>query len=374
MNGQWAKEQAWKWYNARPWIRGCNFMSSDCANRIDQWQEFGFEERFETTKREIELAASIGYNSFRLILEFEVWDKEHDGFMKRLDRYLSYMYDHGITAMLVLSNDCTVPKSLWKPAVMGPQSYDIGYHGGRKASPHRSYEGYDERWHILDDPDIAKRYYEFVREIITTYAHDERVIIWNIMNEPSNERGEKSLVHMEKFFEIAWTISPDQPLCADIWSGMRGARASTVIEQRALELSDVISFHQYGSFDTMVSEIEQIKTLGRPALNTEWLHRIFGNNVDNMYPLFYLEKIGSYNWGFVAGKYQTYEPWEGIWMDIEAGRGKNYDLTKWQHDLFRPSMRPYDPKEIEIIKKYNEKADARFKSGIDKKIFGQITK
>lgn len=374
MNGQWTKEQAWKWYNSRPWIRGCNFMSSDCANRIDQWQEFGFEERFETTKREIELAESIGYNSFRLILEFEVWDRQHDGFMKRLDRYLAYMYDHGITAMLVLSNDCSVPKAFFKPAVMGPQSYDLGYHGGRKNSPHQGYEN-NERWNIRDDPEIAKRYNEFVREIITTYAHDPRVIIWNIINEPGNARGTKSLEQMEKFFEIAWTISPDQPLCADVWSSdMRGARASNTIEQRALELSDVISFHQYGGFDTMVGEIEQIKTLGRPALNTEWLHRIFHNNVENMYPLFYLEKIGSYNWGFVAGKYQTYEPWEGIWQTVANGGGKDYDLTKWQHDLFRPSLRPYDPKEIEIIKKYNEKADARFKSGIDKRIFGQIAK
>ena len=155
---------------------------------------------------------------------------------------------------------------------------------------------------------------------------------------------------------------------------MRGGRASTHIEQRALELSDVISFHQYGGYDTMVGEIEQIKTLGRPALNTEWLHRIFHNNVENMYPLFYLEKIGSYNWGFVAGKYQTYEPWEGIWQTVANGGGKDYDLTKWQHDLFRPSLRPYDPKEIEIIKKYNEKADARFKSGLDKRLFGQIAK
>ena len=38
MNGQWTKEQAWSWYNSKPWIRGCNFMSSDCANRIDEWQ------------------------------------------------------------------------------------------------------------------------------------------------------------------------------------------------------------------------------------------------------------------------------------------------------------------------------------------------
>ncbi len=47
MNGQWTKEAAWSWYNKRPWICGCNFMSSDCASRIDQWQESGFEERFE---------------------------------------------------------------------------------------------------------------------------------------------------------------------------------------------------------------------------------------------------------------------------------------------------------------------------------------
>ena len=45
----WTKEKAWEWYNARPWIRGCNYMSADCANRIDQWQELGWEERFQTT-------------------------------------------------------------------------------------------------------------------------------------------------------------------------------------------------------------------------------------------------------------------------------------------------------------------------------------
>ena len=64
-------------------------------------------------------------------------------------------------------------------------------------------------------------------------------------------------------------------------------------------------------------------------------------------------------------------PWESIWATIEKGGGKDYDITKWQHDLFRPSLRPYDPKEIELIKRYNEKADARFKSGLDKKLFGK---
>ena len=36
------------------------------------------------------------------------------------------------------------------------------------------------------------------------------------------------------------------------------------------------------------------------------------------------------------------------------------DFTKWFHDLYRPSHRPYDPKEIEIIHKYCKLADEEF--------------
>lgn len=75
MENVWSKERAWAWYDAHAWIRGCNFMSSDCANRIDQWQEYGFEERFETAKRELALAAETGFNSIRIIPEYLVWEK-----------------------------------------------------------------------------------------------------------------------------------------------------------------------------------------------------------------------------------------------------------------------------------------------------------
>ena len=34
------------------------------------------------------------------------------------------------------------------------------------------------------------------------------------------------------------------------------------------------------------------------------------------------------------------------------------DITKWQHDLFRPNLRPYNPAEIELIRRYSELADA----------------
>ena len=97
-------------------------------------------------------------------------------------------------------------------------------------------------------------------------------------------------------------------------------------------------------------------------LCTEWLGRCTGNDVFTCFPLFYLEKIGCYNWGFVAGKYQTYEPWENTWVNYYNGNNTDVDFTKWFHDLYRPNHRPYDPKEIELIKKFCDLADKDFKN------------
>ena len=362
--GPWSKERAWAWYNARPWIRGCNFMGSDCVNRIDQWQEYKFEEKLATADREFALMASIGYNSVRLILEYEVWDRQHDGFMERLERYLATAWKHGISAMLCLSNECAVRTPTFQPAVFGEQLWQPGFHGGREWGTWYTH-GSDVRYNLLDDPEVAPKYYEMVREIISTYAHDERVVVWNLMNEPGNGRGTKSLPHLAKFFEIGREIAPDQPLCADVWRGMKNCRATTEIEQFALDNSDVVSFHSYQSYDANIMLLHQLRKLGRPALNTEWLHRISGQRVQDIFPLYFLEHIGCYNWGFVAGKYGTNEPAQVIWQKYEKDgydAVKHLDFTKWQHDLYRPGGRfPYDPAEIEVIKKYTALADEDFR-------------
>lgn len=75
---RWSQEKIWAWYNARPWMRGCNYISYDCANRIDQWQALGSEKRFEIVEDELKLMRETGFNTVRLILEYVVWKEEHD--------------------------------------------------------------------------------------------------------------------------------------------------------------------------------------------------------------------------------------------------------------------------------------------------------
>ena len=364
----WTREQAWAWYHAQPWIRGCNYMPASCANRVDQWQALGSEDRFAEMERELQVAESIGFNTLRILVElqgFGVWLEEHDGFLERFERCLAVMARHGMRAIVVLGNDCMRPKSVWRLPKPGPQSFDVGYHGGRKLSQHGSFPG--EMGHSqVDDPDLKPKFFAMCEELLTRYRDDARILFWNLWNEPGNSgRGEASVGPLRELFELAWSVNPAQPLAADVWSADYGCDPDSPNRAQLLagELSDIVSYHCYGNYEEQVRAIARLRRhYGRPLLNTEWLARIKGNDVFSSYPLFYLERIGCTCWGFVAGKYQTYEPWEGMWRELEADtpESRTWDMTKWFHDLFRPSLRPYDPREIALIRRFNALADEDF--------------
>ena len=261
----------------------------------------------------------------------------------------------------MLGNDCMQPKEFTKPMHLGPQHYDWGYHGGRKNSQHGSLPGMG--YHLLDEPELALRHYEWVREMIETHKNDPRILMWDLYNEPGNSRREMvTYPHLKRFFEIARAIDPIQPLTSCVWRcPLDRNQPLSEIEQFACDQSDVITYHNYGRYQDNIRIIKRLKeTFDRPIMNTEWLGRCLHNTVEEMYPLFYLEKIGCYNWGFVAGKYQTYEPWNGTWDQYDKNPQLDVDFTKWFHDLYRPNHRPYDPKEIELIKKFNALANEDF--------------
>ena len=363
---RWSKEKAWEWYNSRPWFRGCNYMSADCANRIDQWQELGFEERFATTEKELKLMQETGFNTVRLIIEYVVWKEEHDGFMERFDRYLSLCAKYGISAMIVLANDCMPPKTeRWKMPYVGEQQYDLGYHGGKMHSQHGAHPGPAPHFY-LDDAESREDYLRMVEEIVTKYKDDERVCIWDVYNEPGNSyRKDITLPNLKKMFKSVRSCEPSQPVTAGInWIDNDLLSDEDVplheINQYVIDNSDIITYHFYHDYYRHIRVIKRLKKEGRPIMNTEWLGRCLGNDVFSLFPLFYLEKIGCYNWGFVAGKYQTYEPWEGTWQKYLNGTETDVDFTKWFHDLYRPNHRPYDPKEIDLIKQFCELADKDF--------------
>ncbi len=116
--------------------------------------------------------SELGYNSVRLILEYVVWEKEHDVFLNDFDKYLTLCAKYGISCMIVLANDCMPPKTeLWKMPDIGEQHYDVGYHGGRKHSQHGGHSCPAPHYY-LDDEKSREKYFEMVKEIVTIYKDD----------------------------------------------------------------------------------------------------------------------------------------------------------------------------------------------------------
>ncbi len=354
MKTRWTEQQVWDWYNALPWLRGCNFIGSDCAGRIDMWQSYGSKQHMETADKELALAEKIGFNTIRIIVEFDVWAQEHDAFMDNLESYLTLAAKHRQSVMVCLAHEAVMCRNVpytYKP--LGKQFCAPGFHQGRL--PLSAEEKAKTPIHALQREETREKYLSMVKEIVTKYAQDNRVLVWNVYNEPGIGVGEKCVSLLNLMFEAVRSCDPMQPLCADVWTEDDSEK-----RKAAIALSDVISYHNYQPIEKMVPQLEKIMGEGRPVLMTEWLNRINKCDVREIYPLLYMLRIGSYCWGFVVGKTQTNEPWDSLWEEYEQNPDLcKCDFTKWQHDLFRPNLRPYDPREMDILLKYNSMAVKR---------------
>nr|WP_319777171.1 hypothetical protein [uncultured Sphaerochaeta sp.] len=361
MTEKWTKEKAWEWYNARPWITGCNFIPSN-TRTIELWQEYGHEEIMPRVREEVELAAGLGLNSMRVFFPIYVWKNQHDAFLKHLEELLTIMDEKGITMMPVLFGDCLVPKSKHRDPVFGRQPDPVpGYFGGEAISPFDEAPDEDGRetaadnvgWSPYDDRALWPEAEAYVKELARIYGKDERIIIWNVWNEAGNSnRLSMSGPLMTKAFQWLREMDVVQPLTADVWGAgadhphgwLNNPRIYAEIEDLAIELSDVVSFHFYGDYTHLKQYIAVLEKYGRPLLNTEWMHRPFRSIIQTHLPVFKKEKIGSYFFGFVNGKAQ----FNYVWNFIKGM--PDIDTRLWMHDIFHSDFTPYDPEEIEVIK------------------------
>ncbi len=343
---KWSTEQAWGWHAATPWLVGVNFIPSVCINNIEIWQEEGFEQVLAVMDRELALAQATGFNSVRMQLPFFIWQQQRQGFLQRLARFLDLLEAHGMTMMPIFFDDCCMPKPVYSPPYLGKQPDPVpGHHGGTVITP---FDGKDAvGYNFVDEPALLPELEEYVRELITAFGQDERIVVWDIWNEPGNSnRQSRSLPIMQAAFGWARQLQPRQPLTACCWGedSFVEHKPLLAIEQHAIKLSDVVSFHSYGDLARTQLLIEDLKQYGRPLLITEWLHRPFGNEIATHLPLFKREKIGCYNWGLVNGKTQTHEPWDVLRSQ------PGLDLSRWQHDLFYGDGTAYDVSEIALIR------------------------
>jgi hypothetical protein len=347
---RWTEKKANDWYAQQPWLVGSNYIPRSAINELEMWQEATFNP--EQIDQELGWAESLGMNTMRVFLHDLLWQQDADGFKKRIDQFLTIAAKHHIRPLFVLFDSC------WDPLPhLGPQHPPIpGVHNsGWAQSPGAV---------ALGDLKQYPRLKAYVQGVVSAFAKDDRILSWDIWNEPGADnmgsyakeelkgKTERVLVLLPEAFEWAREVNPTQPLTSGVCCVDQSPDSSHLgkIEQIQLRESDVITFHNYSWPEYFKREIGWLKKYGRPVICTEFMARSVGSTFDTILPIAKEEKVGAINWGFVVGKTQTNFPWES-WEHP-------YILQQppvWFHEVLHPDGKPYRQGEADLIRQLTGK-------------------
>jgi GH35 family endo-1,4-beta-xylanase len=323
---------------------GADFLPSTAINELEMWQADTYDPA--TIDRELGWAEGIGMNTMRVFLHNLLWEQDAAGFQKRMDDFLTIAARHHIRSVFVLFDSC------WEPFPrLGPQHPPIpGVHNsGWVQAPGAV---------VLADAAQYPKLEQYVKGVVGAFANDKRILAWDLWNEPDNgndssyakgeprNKNEIIATLLPQVFQWARAQHPIQPLTSGVWHGDWSSLAvMTPVAQIQIEQSDVISFHDYGWPETFEAHVKMLEKFHRPLICTEYMARNIGSTFDTILPIAKREHVGAINWGLVAGKSQTWIPWDSWQRPYISDQP-----AIWQHDVFHPDGKPYREREVEIIR------------------------
>ena len=356
---KWSEKEANDWYAKQPWLVGSNYIPANAINQLEMWQA----ETFDTTRIDMELgwAEGLGMNTMRVFLHDLLWQQDQAGFKRRLDTFLSLAKKHKIRPILVVFDSCWFPFPAWG---IQPVPRKGVHNSGWLQSP--GARG-------IMEPGQEIRILNYVQEVILAFNTDNRILAWDLWNEPDNTNsssyasseptGKVDRVRqlLPEVFKYARAGLPTQPLTSGVWKGGDWSSFDKLdpIEKIQIEQSDIISFHNYGKPEEFEKRIKWLETYHRPILCTEYMARPQGSTFQTILPVAKQYKVAAINWGFAAGKTQTWLPWDS-WKNPYTDRQPEV----WFHDIFLSTGKPYIQEEVDFIRgitssKGNGKATAR---------------
>lgn len=341
---RWTEKSATDWYARQPWLVGSNYIPASAINELEMWQA----DTFDTKRIDMELgwAESIGLNTMRVFLHDLPWEQDPKGFKKRVEIFLQIADKHHIKPLFVLFDSCWDPNPhLGKQHDPRPGIHNSGWvqSPGAKA---------------LEDSSQYPRLEAYVKGVVGAFAKDRRILGWDVWNEPDNTNqgsyGELEpknkvalvLALLPKVFDWARETHPTQPLTSGVWKGgWSSAEKLDPMEKIQIAMSDVISFHSYDKPEEFEKRIAWLQPYNRPILCTEYMARGNGSTFQGALPIARKYHVAAINWGLVAGKTQTYLPWDS-WKQPYTDR----EPAEWFHEIFRTDGTPYRQDEVDFIR------------------------
>jgi len=349
---RWSEQKANDWYTQQPWLVGSNYIPKSAINQLEMWQADTFDP--EQIDKELGWAEGLGMNTMRVFLHDLLWQQDAAGFQKRIDQFLAIASRHHIRPLFVLFDSCWDPAphlGLQHPPVPGIHNSGWAQSPGAKA---------------LADPAQLTRLKAYVQGVVGAFAKDDRILGWDLWNEPGSDQtenypktelknGEKVAlvaVLLPEVFEWAREVNPTQPLTSGVYEVDTSADENALeeIEKIQVRESDIITFHNYSWPESFKTEVAWLRRFHRPVLCTEYMARSVGSTFDGVLPIAKQEHVAAINWGFVAGKTQTYYPWES--WDHPYIRSQP---PVWFHEVLRSDGTPYRQAEVDLFRQLTGK-------------------
>jgi hypothetical protein len=340
----WSKPAAKTWYDRQPWLVGANYAPANAINQFEMWQPETFDPA--TIDKELGWAQGIGMNTMRVYLHNMLWEKDPEGLKRRMDQFLTIAARHKIRPVFVLFDSC------WDPdPVNGPQRPPIpGVHNsGWMQAPGAA---------RLADRSQYNKLEGYVKDVVGHFANDQRILAWDVWNEPNNGGGgnykptpnKTQLVAglLGRVFDWAQSVDPTQPLTSGLWIGETWDKQASLdaVEKIQVSRSDIMTFHDYNWPEQFERRARQMLSYGRPVICSEYMARGNGSTFDGSLPVGKKLNIGMINWGFVDGKTQTRLPWDSWEKPYTKG-----EPTIWFHEVFRGDGTPYRTAETDLIRR-----------------------
>jgi hypothetical protein len=339
---RWTEGQANAWYSKEPWLVGSNYIPATAINELEMWQADTFDPR--RIDLELGWAESLGFNTMRVFLHDLLWQQDSEGFKARINTFLAIADKHHIKILFVLFDSCWDPDPrLGKQREPKPGVHNSGWVQSPGAA-------------AFEDSKQLPRLEAYVRGVVGAFGKDPRVLGWDVWNEPSNtnrdsytdppNKVELVLALLPKVFAWCREAGATQPLTSGLWKGdWSSPEKLDAMEKMQVQLSDVISFHNYDDPESFQKHVTWLLPYHRPVLCTEYMARGNYSTFEGTLPIAKKYHVAAYNWGFAAGKTQTYLPWDS-WKKPYVDRQPEV----WFHEIFRTDGQPYSQKEVDFLR------------------------
>ena len=299
---QWTEKQAWDWEKKVGTIIGFNQPESAYPGM--------------TNLEILRKAADLGFNSVRFWLKGEDVDAQI--------AYIKKMADEAKSCGMTISPVLSLQRKYFNDK-----------------------ENEKENLKIVE---------ELVKTLIRPFANDERIVLWDIWNEPGFKTGDPETFREMEWVEkmVHWCREENlcQPITASIiWDPDRDADVSSPTWEKRRQVEAMMDLHNFHSYDcarNFGAEIDYTldrirKISNRPIVCTEAMIRVNGSSVQRTLPVFAREHVHVYLWGLYNNDWN----WSVKW-----GRSTYDAFDPMFHDFLWADGDAYDAREFPFIKNF----------------------